>query len=270
MNEDVSQLQQSPCQKSRTHFPGAIHNQPSKKRYSMSKIANWVDFWDSENLFDIYFDWQKFTDLFVTSTEPILHYTKSDRVLDIGSGPGCLAVCLKNTVKEIHCCDTSQKYLNHGKKKVGHQDNVFFYQLDKKEYTDLSFFKRKFTKIVCVSVVHYYDSVENVEDLIEEVRKIAQPGAYFLIADIVTDKSTLPNVAALLQHALKRRYVFRLLRTLYYLRKSAYGELLSTKGLLRIPVEKLHEIIDDHDLDAEILSMPLTTNLNRKHLLIRF
>lgn len=252
-------------------FSSVTHPQPTQqKEVPKSTITNWVDFWDSENGFDLYFDWQKFTNLFVTSTEPILHYTKEDIVLDIGSGPGCLAVRLTTTVKEVHCCDTSQKYIDQGKIKVNNADNVFFYQLDKKNYTDLSFLKKKFTKIVCVSVIQYYDSIETVENLIEQVRKIAQPGAYFLIADIITDKSTLLNVAALLYHAVKRKYVFRLLRTLYYLRKSAYGELLSTKGFLRIPVETLYNIIDDHNLDAEILSMPLTTNLNRNHLLIRF
>lgn len=116
--------------------------------------------------------------------QSILCYN-NDIVLDIGSGPGWLADRLKDTVKEVHCCDTSQN-IDQGKKRVGHYDNVFFYQLDKKKYTDLSFLKKKCSKIVCVSVVHYYGCIDNVKDLIENVRTIAQPGAYFLIADIIT------------------------------------------------------------------------------------
>lgn len=50
---------------------------------------------------------------------------------------------------------------------------------------------KKFSKIVCVSVIQYYERREDVEKLIEEVRKIAPPGAYFMISDITTGKSLL-------------------------------------------------------------------------------
>jgi ubiquinone/menaquinone biosynthesis C-methylase UbiE len=73
----------------------------------------------------------------------LLHYDSQDIILDIGSGPGYLAAFLKDRVKEIHCLDTSQRYLEMCKDKLVGHNNVFVYKLNEDNYTDLSFLKDK-------------------------------------------------------------------------------------------------------------------------------
>ncbi|MBU7029513.1 MAG: class I SAM-dependent methyltransferase [Theionarchaea archaeon] len=236
------------------------------------QVNNWIDYWDSENIFDR-FKWQIFTNTFATSTESLLHYNSKDIVLDIGCGPGYLAAALQNKIKEFHGVETSQRFLDMARKKFSHEKNIFFYRLNREDYTNFSFLKDrglKFSKIICLSVIQYYDSINDVKKLIEEVRTISAPGAKFIIADIKSSTLQFSDVAGFLRDGINRGILRRMLRFLVFLGKSDYTKLLSSKGLLTLSVEKIHEIVEEHNLDAQLLTMQLTANKNRKHLLITF
>lgn len=240
------------------------------ERMREGQVTTWVEYWELENTFDHYFDWQRFANTFVETTQSILHYTAEDIVLDIGCGPGYLAVALKDRVREIHCCDTSQKYLDMGRKNVKNAENVFFYKLNKDNYTDLSFLEGKqFSKIVCVSVMQYYDSITAVEQLIEGVRKVAAPGAYFVIADIIITNSILSYLIGAATNAIKRGQVSNMMQFFFELRGSDYNKMISSKGLLAMSVKRINEIIESHNLNAEVIDTQLTTSAARKHLLIQ-
>lgn len=231
---------------------------------------NWVDYWETESIFKDA-NWRKNMAIFIRSTEPLLKYTMQDIILDIGCGPGYLAEFLKNRVKEIHCLDTSERYLHICRKKFARDQNVFIYKLNSKNYTDFSIFKpKKFSIIICLSVIQYYKSIIDVEKLIEEVRRIALPGSKFLIADIQTNAGTFSDVWGILKTAFKEKFLFEALLFLLRARTSSYHKIRSSEGLLILPVEKLKELIDKLNLNAEILDTRLTLNANRRHLLVKF
>jgi ubiquinone/menaquinone biosynthesis C-methylase UbiE len=244
---------------------------PSGDVLLMKEIKNnWIDYWKTETIFKDA-NWRKNMEIFIRSTDPLLKYSMQDVILDIGCGPGYLAEFLKNRVKEIHCLDTSERYLDICRKKFARDQNVFFYKLSTENYTDFSFFNaKKFSILVCSSVIQYYKSVIDVENLIEEVRRIALPGSKFLISDIQTNAGTFSNVCSILKTAFKEKFLFEALLFLFRARTSSYHKVLSSKGLLIITVEKLNELIDKLNLNAEILDARLTVNANRKHLLINF
>ncbi len=246
---------------------------PSGRKESNNEeksVNSWIEYWNSENTFD-HFAWQLFADIFAKSTESILNYSKDDTVLDIGCGPGCLAASLKGKIKEFHGLEASQRYLDMARKRFRHEKDIFFHNLDRSDYTNLSFLKgRLFSKIICLSVIQYYDSTDRVEKLIEEVRNLASPGALFIIADIVSSTSRLSDVLGFLEDALKNKRLFGGLRFMISLRLSDYGKLVSSRGILTLSVEKMYKIIENHNLNSEVLSAKLTVNENRKHMLIRF
>lgn len=230
---------------------------------------NWIDYWITENITsDII--WKKNMEIFIKSTDSLLNYKNDDVVLDIGCGPGFLPAFLKDKVKEIHCLDISERYLNICKRKFAQCKNVFFYKIDKNNYTDLSIFKRRqFSIVVCLSVIQYYRSIDEVGKLIGEVRRISIPGARFLIADIPTSSRTFLDIWSILKNGFKENYLLETIKHLFKNRISKYYKVVSSSGLLAFSNGKLKELIRENDLNAQILSTRMTPLETRKHLLIR-
>ena len=232
---------------------------------------HWIEWWNTENVVSPA-TWNSNMEIFIAASESLLHYDSQDIVLDVGSGPGCLAASLKDRVKEIHCLDTSQRYLDICQEKFAAANNIFVHRLDERNYTDLSFLpEQRFSIIVCQSVVQYYRSVGEVERMIQEVRRVASPGARFLIADIPIAGSVIQQACGLLMGAFKEkrlREVFRMM--LRILATAKHRKAYLSSGLLTFSDEMLRGLIGKLQLDAEVLSSRLTVNANRKHLLIKF
>jgi ubiquinone/menaquinone biosynthesis C-methylase UbiE len=236
----------------------------------MQNYSNWIDWWNTETVIR-HVTWQKNMEIFMRTTEPLLNYSPQDIILDIGCGPGYLAAFLKDRVKELHCVDTSERYLGICRDKFAEDKNVFFYRLNEDDYTNLSFFKtNKFSIIICLSVIQYYRSSDDVEKLIEEVRRVALPGSKFLIADIPISDSKISGIWALLRSALKEKRLSETVKLFFQLTTSGYRKAYSSLGLLIFPLGKLEELIDKHNLDAQVLRIRMTSNENRGHLLIKF
>lgn len=237
----------------------------------MSMSNHWIEWWNSENIVTNTI-WHDNMKIFITRSHPLLHYDPQDIVLDIGSGPGYLAVFLKDRVKEIHCLDTSQRYLDICKDRFAGCNNVLTYKLDEDNYTDLSFLKdKRFSVIISQSVIQYYRNMTEVETLIHEVRKIASPGARFLISDIPIVTSVLWQVYGLLNGAFKEKRLFEISRMLLQAVVTAkHRKAYLSSGLLTFSEKKLDGLIDKLHLNGVLLNTRLSVNENRRHLLIRF
>lgn len=233
--------------------------------------ANWLDWWHKETIIS-HGIWQNNMQVFISATMPVMNYGAQDVILDIGSGPGYLASFLKDRVKEIHCLDISEHYIDLLRNSLGQYPHIFSYKLSKDKYTELSFLKpRKFSIIICQSVVQYYESIDEVEALIRQVRDLALPGARFLISDIPTSPKTATSASGFLKTARENPgLLVEKVKVLIKLSVSKNGNPYGSLRLLCLSDDRLKEMIETLDLNAEILSARLTTNENRKHLLIRF
>jgi len=231
---------------------------------------SWIEYWDTEN--DVReANWQNSMSVFLRATEPLLEYGPQDVVLDIGCGPGYLEASLKDTVKEIHGLDTSPRCLDLCKKKFARDAHLFFHHLPADHYTDLSFLpSRTFSIIVCNSVVQYYRDVGEVERLIEEVRRVALPGARFLIADIPTQSSSPRGTWRLLRKAFREHCLGETVKLMFRFSSSEYRKLFLSRGFLVIPVETLEEMIQRLKVDAVVLDDELTLVAGRRHVLVKF
>jgi len=231
---------------------------------------DWVVYWNNKN-FSSEKIYRMNMDIFIRATDPILGYHNKDTVLDIGSGFGYLPAFLKNRVKEIHCLDVSEWFLDLSIKQFSQKKNIFFYKLDLDNYTDLSIVKDKtFSKIICLGVIPYYKNIEELERLIEEVRKVAAPGAKFIITDIPTDTKVYSGAWSLLKTGLSKLLLFEVIKQLIMYRISDYYKIRSSIGLLVLSKERINSLIQRLDLDADIISTPMTINKGRLHILIRF
>ena len=154
----------------------------------MNKI-NWLNYWGKKNIWTDSALWKKNTEIFYKKTSNILNYDENQKVLEIGSGNGDLAIKISTKVDTIYCLDTSQEFINICKNKISNKKNIKILKL-KNDYTDLSFIKNiKFSIIIVNSVVQYYRSQKEIIDLIKSVKKIATENAYMLISDIEIDSN---------------------------------------------------------------------------------
>ena len=210
-------------------------------------------------------------DYFVRATGPVMKYSAEDVVLDVGCGAGYLHESLRTRVREVHGVDVSERYLEHCRKKFEGVSNCRFYKLDERDYTNLSFLpERAFTKIVCLSVVQYYDRKEDLGALIRSMQRVAAPGAVALVSDIPATVGTGSDAVSLLALAAKERHLVDTLRYLLKMRFSEYHSVRTKNGVLRYEPDELARIARDMGLAAEVMSDQLTVNRSRLHLLLRF
>jgi ubiquinone/menaquinone biosynthesis C-methylase UbiE len=146
-------------------------------------------------------------DVFIKSSFTLMDYNKNDVVLDIGCGPGYLADNLAPLVKEIHCLDICDDFINNGKERFKTCKNVCFYRMDGKNYTDFSqLHDFEFTKMIWLTVIQYYNKRDHLKLLIRHVKKISQKGAKFLIADIPQNRNRKSEIFELLKVSIKKYY----------------------------------------------------------------
>jgi hypothetical protein len=149
--------------------------------------------------------------------------------------------------------------------------NLFFYKLDETNYTDLSLLRpKRFSMIICLSVVQYYKDVGEIERLIEEVRKLALPGARFLIADIPVNSGLARDLWGTFKAGIREAGFTETLKLLTRAQRSAYHTTRARQGLLVVPLAELKDVIRRHKLTASVLTTRMSTNENRRHLLITY
>lgn len=230
---------------------------------------DWLDYWGNDNAFSPIM--KCVAPHFIKTTKPLLNYNSHDVVLDIGCGPGELEYYLKDMVKEVHAVDTSEKYIDECRQRYEGEDNLFFYKLDAKNYTDLSFLiNRDISIIICLSVVQYYRDMSEVESLIESLKDVAGGGATFLLADLPVKRGALADIWSNLCMAAREKILIQMIRFMINIRFSNYSSVRSSKGLLCFSEELLKQLVKDTNVKAELLADSLTFNRHRLHLLITF
>jgi SAM-dependent methyltransferase len=244
---------------------------PIDSRAAPTKGRNeWTKFWQQQSAVSDKLLGQ-LLEVFVERIKPVLQWHAGDVVLDIGCGPGELARLIKDQVREIHGVDISKSYIGRARERFARDDNVFFHELDPERYTDLSFLPtRKFSLIICHSVIQYYRGPEDLQNLIREVGRIALPGARLLIADIPSGKGRLREAAGLALAGLKGGYLREVVKTFVALMGQTYRRARSSGGLWNLEPKILLRCAQATAAEYEVIEQPLTAYHSRRHLLLRY
>ena len=230
---------------------------------------SWIEFWDRQTVMDDQ-SWSKNVELFLKGAAESFPFAPDDRVLDIGSGPGFLGLALRGRVAAYTGVDTSLRYVEEARRRLAGTEGFEVLPL-RADYLDFSFLQpRRFTRIVCASVVQYYKSVAEVERLVEEVQALAAPGARLLIVDIVSGGHGLADLAGLLKAAWDNHYLLPVLRFIVRSLGGAYGHTRKALGLLELRREDFDAVVARLGIQGEWRDDVLTLNKNRRHYLIRY
>ncbi len=229
---------------------------------------NWLEFWQKENNFD-----ESMIDnyqYFLSKVEKYIQLSPTDKVLDIGSGPGHLEDAWHQRVQEMHGLDISLRYNEIAKAKHSQHAHIFFHKLNPNDYLNLSVVAHlSFTKVIVMSVLQYYRNADEIKTLLTNIKQLAAPGAQILLCDLIVNEGLLKDMVAILWESFKGGRLLSTLTFFFKLRFSKYYEIKKAQGFLVIPAHEWLAICQSLQLDASFIKEPITLQKDRKTLLIK-
>ncbi len=227
----------------------------------------WARFWSDQSTFDDEFLGHN-VNVFLENSAGLMDYSAEDRILDIGCGPGHLLEALAPKVDKVCGVDVSSKYVRQCRSRLAGFRNAQVEQLGE-DYTDLSILgEQRFTKIICLSVIQYYQEKNDVRRLMAAVKRVAEPKSRFLIADILVDTGLLEDVYSVLRTTFREHMFLQTVKFLWRAQFGQYADLRRKMGLLNFSGEELSEMARDENLESELIVKRLTVNDNRSHIMI--
>ena len=229
----------------------------------------WLDFWQKENEFDDSMSMNYA--YFLARVEKYIPLSKTQKVLDIGSGPGNLEDAWFNRVAEIHGLDISTRYNEIARSKHAAHPGIHFHDLPADDYLNFSVVaNQRFDVIIVMSVVQYYKSAADVETLLREIKQVAAPGAKALICDLMVGGSVISDILSIVGRSLRQGQLLSMLKLLVRLRFSPYYTVRKENGFLVLSRQEWLDIARRVGVTAHFVDEPLTLQQERMNLLIQF
>jgi ubiquinone/menaquinone biosynthesis C-methylase UbiE len=240
----------------------------------MSGANGWIEYWNRDDFWGRLKLWELNARVFMRRADGVLEFKKEDSVLDVGSGPGALAYALSGKVQSVLAVDTSPQFVELTRERCRNMPNVEA-ALTGNDYTDLTVFGRRFSLLLCISVVQYYNDIGEIEALIRSAQKIALPGGRMLIADLNMKRNRigfLGDAFGSLWNSIREGHAPDLVRMAWkrWLAPSAYRSAGASNRLLEFDYDEVVALIKRMGLNAEIIRRSFSIYANRPSLLIHF
>lgn len=195
---------------------------------------SWANFWTS-NPAGFNTVMSQATHFFATQLEKEWPVLSSDRIMDLGCGPGFLEDQISGKAEKVLGIDISETYVNSCKSK-GYPDTEFLTvkPFDNETYVNLVKVNR-INKVIMLSVLQYYANEQDVKTFLAALAPVGctQPLS-LLIADVIPKQhSFLQDFKSLLSYAVRKRYLFSLFRFMVYVVFSKYRK-LNKQGILEL------------------------------------
>lgn len=241
----------------------------------MNNVKNgWIEYWNHDNFWVGLNLYELNADVFLKRIGKFTEINKNDKVLEIGCGPGILALKMSDKVKSILAVDVAPNFVEMAHNNCIRIPNINVEQLGN-DYTDLTVFNQKFTLLLCISVVQYYNNISEVESLIQSAQKIVEPGGKMLIADLNLKRGFTGFVwdafCSVFSSA-QEGYAPELFKLAWkrWATSSHYKDVYISSSLLDFNYEDIQTLIKRKGLKAEIIKESLSVYANRPSLLIHF
>jgi len=237
-----------------------MHRQP---------VPTWIDYWDSQTHFRPMM--RAVARHFCRAAQQYLRLGARDVVLDIGCGPGDLEALLAGRVRAIHGVDTSPSMVAECRRRFRDLPGLTFGRLDSDNYTDLSSLPGgPFTRIICLSVIQYYRNPSELRSLVNNVARIASPGATLLVADIPVASRPFSDSLSLVITCARHGCVGAFVRMLVGSAFSSYRTLRQRTGILTYSQSDLAALAGGSGRRVTVMNDRLTFSRGRVHIRVEF
>lgn len=230
--------------------------------------GNWIDYWNRKDSMTGEL-WQAQADFFVRQVSREVTFGPEDVVLDIGCGNGHVIAALATRVKEAHGADTSQVSVDQSAARYASVPNLHFHTLPPDDYLALDTLPmRDVTRMLCVSVVQYYKSINELRGLIARAKSIAAPGCLLLVADLLVDYNLYKDIAGVLLGGIESGTFFAKLREVVSGNHSLYARIRAENPVLTMKKSDVEAICAAEGVQLRFIPRNLTGNCFRAHALI--
>ncbi len=232
-------------------------------------MAGWIDYWNRKDTMSGEF-WRKQAFFFADQIIREIPFGPDDVVLDIGCGKGHVLAALASRIREGIGLDTSAACIEESIARYGTTGNLRFQTLPQDYLAIDSLSLKPPTRILCVSVAQYYKSLDELQTLIRNARKIAAPGCRMLIADLLTDYNLIKDITGVLWGGLLSGMFVDKVREAFSGKHALYKRIRSDNPVLTMRRRDVKEICAAEKASLRFISRNLTGNCFRDHALLSF
>ncbi len=231
-------------------------------------MSSWIDYWNGNEAMtgDL---WKAQSDFFVRQVSNVIAFGPDDVVLDIGCGNGHVIASLAERVREAHGADTSQSSVERARGHFSGQANLHFHALAPDKYLAVdSLPLPPVTRILCVSVLQYYRSTDEIRTLLMNAKKIAAPGCQMLLADLLVDYNIYKDIAGVLLGGFLSGTFIAKLKEVLSGKHKFYAKVRAQNPVLTLTRKDIADICMAEKLPLRFLPGNLTGNCFRANALI--
>jgi SAM-dependent methyltransferase len=234
-------------------------------------MNNWIDYWNRKESMQDKF-WQKQAYFSAAQICKEMKFDKENSVLlDIGCGHGFVIERLAPFVKQAYGIDTSDINIKAAKERFCDKDNLAFYSLLPDRYLDIDKLNlQPVTHIICISVLQYYKSLEEICQLLANMKKIvAGGGGPVLLADLLIDYNFVKDSLGILWGDFLSGLLFSNLKEVFSTKHShIYSKVRQQSPLLTIKHGDLEKICKQENASLTFLKHNVTACRFRKSAII--
>ncbi len=188
------------------------------------------------------------TDFFYRQLTRKYPIKKEDTILDYGCGPAFLVSNFVASGIDVTGADINEHFLQQNRIKF---PGVEFVQLSgEPNFT----FKKQFNFIILLSIVQYFNSLQDVEDVVNLLKKYLKPGGKIIIADVLDENtSSAKDAVGIFLQCIRSGKVVAFARFILYLMLSEYRQTSKNNKLLLLSSDFMRQMAEKNFLKLEIV-----------------
>ncbi|HMJ67399.1 MAG TPA: class I SAM-dependent methyltransferase [Cyclobacteriaceae bacterium] len=213
-------------------------------------INHWSSFWKKPN--DAFDDVMRVsTDFFYNQLTRRFPLITGSSILDYGCGPGFLVRNLMKSDVAVTAVDINEHYIKQNKIAFPSIELIEISEDTKVTFKVLSekFTGRLFDRIILLSIVQYFKSKREVEDVVGFLARYLKPEGQMIVADVLHENtSSARDAIGVFLQCIRRGRIFAFGKFILYLIFSDYRRISKENELLLLSSDFVDQMAGHHSM----------------------